>query len=140
MGALSKEAVALSPLASLYSTLVNRLLPVLGEKWTFAALVTLYHDAFIFIPLNALLFLIDRKGWFERWRIQKGKYPPNDLIRRAAKDLAVSHLLVNPLLAGLVLYPVFKDRMPTLADSVKVIGSHGPSQADSNLINRSFQA
>lgn len=104
---------------SFYSFAVKRLLPILGERWTFSALLAFYHDALVFVPLNAVLFYVDHKGWLEKYRIQKGKYPPKPLIMEALKDLSIGHIFVNPLLTAYVLYPIFAKRIPSLADSLK---------------------
>ncbi|KAI9033234.1 fatty acid hydroxylase superfamily-domain-containing protein [Hyaloraphidium curvatum] len=115
----SKELVAAAPTLAtkLYAAVLTRLLP-LGEKWAFAGLITVYHTFLVFAPVNALLFLIDHKGWLERYRIQPAKYPPKELILQALRDVSLSHLFISPLLAGIVLYPIFKSRMVPLAESL----------------------
>lgn len=120
MAVLSKD---LSPGPALYAWLVRNLLPKLGERWTFAALTSLYHDVFVFIPFNAALFAADRLGLFEASRIQPGKHPERTLIKEALRDLFVGHFLVNPVLAGLVVWPLFKNRMVSLSESVKTFPS-----------------
>lgn len=80
---LSKEALpanATTPLSRTFVYLVNKLLPRLGDRWTFAAVNWLAVNS-VWIPLCGFLLYADKKGWFERWRIEKSKYPEESLLR-----------------------------------------------------------
>lgn len=65
------------------------------------------HGIF-FWGFNSLLTFLYFFDFFPQWKVQPGKFPPKELIKKAAIDLAISHFLVNPLLTYYVIFHLFQ--------------------------------
>ena len=76
------------------------------ELLIFAATLWLIHQ--VFAVATSLFFNhMHKKNHFPHLRFAKGKAPPEELYRSAWKEWFFNHILLLPLLMGLVLYPLF---------------------------------
>jgi 4-alpha-methyl-delta7-sterol-4alpha-methyl oxidase len=77
-----------------------------GERWFFAIGTAVAHET-AFVGFNVLLYIFHRFNLFEQYKIQKGKYPPDRLMKDCIKALVINHIIIQvPTLY--FLYPAFK--------------------------------
>ena len=105
-------AVRLSLSAALVALLHEVILPTCTpEQASFDAAIRLFGadparafvltivciHAAIFLGMNLLLTGLDASGLLAEWRLQPGRWPPAELMWRAARLIALNQLLVQPL-------------------------------------------
>ena len=74
------------------------------------------HNA-AFYGYNGFLYLVKRNQWFQQYKVEPGKMPPESLQRSAIIELAIGHWLVYPFAVYFVSYPFLRrlvDFGPTL--------------------------
>eukprot|EP00123_Amoebidium_parasiticum_P011825 comp20923_c0_seq1/m.27921 comp20923_c0_seq1/g.27921 ORF comp20923_c0_seq1/g.27921 comp20923_c0_seq1/m.27921 type:complete len:306 (-) comp20923_c0_seq1:753-1670(-) len=120
---------------------INRHLPYmdLGVEpywWSFRRSIPLenpYFSIAMMLTIHMVIFwswafaghLVHKNGWFESLRIQKGKYPSDELVGKAVKAALTDQFLVHPIL-GYLCRPVFTLRsdgyffgpLPTFPEAV----------------------
>lgn len=101
----------------IFSKVITTFLPLVGERWTWAIMHVIYHETVWSLYVYPLL-LAEKYGWMEKWRIQKGKYPDPELVKRMYKDVAFGKLM-SPLVIAFVMYPLFKFGGADLAQAIR---------------------
>ena len=76
----------------------------------FTALFLVVHTV-AFFGFNGLLYALERARWLQQYKIEPGRMPPTELQRRAFVELAVSGVLVNPMVMYYGVYPVLRPRL-----------------------------
>ena len=114
-------AVRLSLSAALVALLHEVILPTCTpEQASFDAAIRLFGadparafvltivciHAAIFLGMNLLLTGLDASGLLAEWRLQPGRWPPAELMWRAARLIALNQLLVQPLML-IGTYPLY---------------------------------
>lgn len=122
-----KVKVSVKKLFGLNIFLVNRFLITMGldiierlwmqayQSWPygdglfFVIAMFIAHEV-IWIPYNLFLLLIQwyPSELFDKWKIQKGKYPSKRLLKESFIQMAVSHLITFPILVYVVMWNLAK--------------------------------
>eukprot|EP01102_Stenamoeba_stenopodia_P010250 TRINITY_DN3074_c0_g1_i1.p1 TRINITY_DN3074_c0_g1~~TRINITY_DN3074_c0_g1_i1.p1 ORF type:complete len:312 (-),score=82.41 TRINITY_DN3074_c0_g1_i1:30-830(-) len=92
-------------LATLWSSL--RSLPYLDDDRTLFVVGTMLVHESMFIGFNLLLFVFHHFNLFEKYKIQKNRFPAERLVKACLINLVVNHFVTQPL-ALYFLYPTWK--------------------------------
>jgi methylsterol monooxygenase len=81
-----------------------------NDAWMFAASFTAVHNL-AFYGYNGFLYLVQRNGWLQQYKIEQGKLPPPELQRTAWREAIFSHWVLNPVLSYYGVYPMLRARL-----------------------------
>lgn len=93
----------INPFQPAWEAAVTNLIASLGNLGAFVVLTFLFYDL-PFLVYNTIQFYALKHGWWEKWRIQKGKEPNPELVVKARGDMAFLHFVYNPAVYSAIYY------------------------------------
>lgn len=93
----------INPLQPAWEAAVTNLIASLGNLGAFVVLTFIFYDL-PFLVYNTIQFYALKHGWWEKWRIQKGKEPNPELVAKAQGDMAFLHFVYNPAVYSAIYY------------------------------------